>query len=53
MNKKEIAQTFLQSVSSGNVTAAYEKYIHPEFRHHNAYFNGDRDSLLTPFAVVD
>lgn len=46
MNKKEIATSFLQLASSGKVREAYEKYIHPQFRHHNAYFKGDRESLL-------
>ncbi len=25
---------------------AYEKYVHPDFFHHHAYFKGDRESLL-------
>jgi predicted SnoaL-like aldol condensation-catalyzing enzyme len=32
--------------SSGKVREAYNKYVHPHFRHHNAYFKGDRESLL-------
>ncbi|MBI4149592.1 nuclear transport factor 2 family protein [Candidatus Woesearchaeota archaeon] len=46
MNKKDIAASFLRLASSGEVRKAYEKYIHPRFRHHNAYFKGDRESLL-------
>ncbi len=46
MNKKEIAESFLQGVSSGNVRETYEKYIHPDFFHHNVYFKGDRESFL-------
>lgn len=46
MNKKDIATSFLRLASSGKVRKAYEKYIHPQFRHHNAYFRGDRESLL-------
>ncbi|MFH0989387.1 MAG: nuclear transport factor 2 family protein [bacterium] len=46
MNNKERATSFLQLASSGEVRNAYENYIHPEFRHHNAYFKGDRESLL-------
>jgi predicted SnoaL-like aldol condensation-catalyzing enzyme len=46
MNKRDIAISFLRLASSGNVREAYEKYVHPEFRHHNPYFRGDRDSLL-------
>lgn len=45
MNKKEIASSFLVLASSGNVVEAYEKHVHPQFRHHNAYFKGDRESL--------
>ena len=46
MNKKEIAISFLRLASSGQVRKAYKQFIHPEFRHHNAYFKGDRESLL-------
>jgi predicted SnoaL-like aldol condensation-catalyzing enzyme len=45
-NKKDIAVSFLQLASSGKVREAYRKYVHPEFRHHNPYFKGDRASLL-------
>jgi predicted SnoaL-like aldol condensation-catalyzing enzyme len=45
-NKKEIAISFLQLASSGKVREAYDLYVHPEFRHHNPYFKGDRESLL-------
>jgi predicted SnoaL-like aldol condensation-catalyzing enzyme len=43
---KEIATSFLQMVASGQIREAYEKYVSPEFRHHNAYFKGDRQSLM-------
>lgn len=46
MNKKDIATSFLRLASSSKTRKAYEKYIHPQFRHHNAYFKGDRESLL-------
>jgi predicted SnoaL-like aldol condensation-catalyzing enzyme len=46
MNKKDIAIDLLKLASSGKVREAYDKYVHPDFRHHNAYFKGDRDSLL-------
>jgi predicted SnoaL-like aldol condensation-catalyzing enzyme len=46
MKNKESAISFLRLASSGNVREAYETYIHPDFRHHNAYFHGDRASLL-------
>lgn len=43
---KDIATSFLQMVASGQIREAYEKYVSPEFRHHNAYFKGDRESLM-------
>jgi predicted SnoaL-like aldol condensation-catalyzing enzyme len=46
VNKKDIATTFLRLASAGRVREAYEQFVHPQFRHHNAYFNGDRESLL-------
>ena len=46
MTKKEIAESFLKLASSGKVREAYARHVHPEFRHHNAYFKGDRESLL-------
>ena len=56
IGQKEIAVSFLRLASSGKVRQAYEKYIHPDFRHHNPYFKGDRESLLKgmeELAVVD
>jgi predicted SnoaL-like aldol condensation-catalyzing enzyme len=45
VSKKEIATQFLRLVAAGNIREAYAKYIAPDFRHHNAYFKGDRESL--------
>ncbi len=47
MNNKEIAKSFLQMAGTGNVRAAYEKFVAPSFIHHNQYFKGDRQSLLS------
>jgi predicted SnoaL-like aldol condensation-catalyzing enzyme len=44
---KEAAQDFLRLVASGKVREAYDRYIGPEFRHHNAYFKSDAESLRT------
>jgi predicted SnoaL-like aldol condensation-catalyzing enzyme len=44
-SNKEIAVSFLQSVSGGRVREAYAKYAAPEFRHHNAYFEGSAAAL--------
>lgn len=46
MKRKDIAESFLKLASSGKVQEAYDKYVHPDFIHHNAYFKGDRGSLL-------
>jgi predicted SnoaL-like aldol condensation-catalyzing enzyme len=43
---KEKAMSFLDSIVSGNVREAYERYIGPNFRHHNPYFRGDAESLM-------
>ena len=45
-NKKAIAVAFLELASSGKVREAYRRYVHPDFRHHNPYFRGDRESLM-------
>ena len=45
MTKKDIAITFLKMVSAGNIDEAYEKYVHMDFIHHNAYYKGDSESL--------
>lgn len=46
MTRKEIAKEFLYMVSTGGVREAYEKHVHPDFRHHNPWFEGDRASLM-------
>lgn len=46
MAKKDIATTFLELASSGKVREAYEKYVHQDFIHHNAYYKGDCETLL-------
>ncbi|HYK74021.1 MAG TPA: nuclear transport factor 2 family protein [Pseudoneobacillus sp.] len=43
---KDKAVSFLKLVASGEVREAYQKYIGPDFRHHNPYFVGDADSLM-------
>ena len=47
MSQKDIVVSFMKMASSGNVREAYEKFIAPQFYHHNQYFKGDRESLLT------
>ena len=38
---------FLRLAASGNAREAFRKYAGPEFRHHNAYFPSDAESLKT------
>jgi predicted SnoaL-like aldol condensation-catalyzing enzyme len=42
---KEAAIEFMKLVASGKVQEAYERHISQNFRHHNAYFRGDAQSL--------
>ena len=44
---KEAATSFLEMAGSGKVQEAYDRYVGPSFIHHNQYFKGDRQSLLT------
>ena len=46
MSNAEIATSFLQMCASGDVRAAYDRHVSRDFTHHNAWFPGDRESLL-------
>lgn len=46
MTRSDIAIAFLRMCSRGDVREAYDRYVSPEFVHHNAWFPGDRESLL-------
>jgi predicted SnoaL-like aldol condensation-catalyzing enzyme len=46
-NQRKAAESFLKMAGMGNVDDAYQKYVAPSFIHHNQYFKGDRQSLLT------
>lgn len=41
----KIATDFLQLAASGKAREAFDKYVAPGFKHHNAWFAGDGDSL--------
>lgn len=45
MTKKEIATSFLEDVSAGEIQEAFDKYIHPNFKHHLLFFKGDRETF--------
>lgn len=44
---KEIAQNFLTLSAKGQSREAFKLYVGPGFRHHNVYFKGDGDTLMT------
>jgi predicted SnoaL-like aldol condensation-catalyzing enzyme len=46
MTKKEIAEDFLGLASKGKSRQAFELYVNDNFKHHNAYFKGDRQTLM-------
>jgi len=46
VTRKDSAISFLRLAGSGDVGPAFDKYIAPNFIHHNQYFKGDRYSLL-------
>lgn len=43
---KDAAVSFMRLVGSGKVRDAYDRYVGANFRHHNAFFRGDRESLM-------
>ena len=46
MGNAAIATEFLRMCARGDVREAYERFVAPGFVHHNAWFLGDRQSLL-------
>ena len=46
MGNAVIAAEFLQMCARGDVRAAYDLHVSPDFVHHNAWFPADRESLL-------
>lgn len=46
MTRKDIAKDFLNLAAIGASRDAFAKYVAEKFIHHNAFFKGDRESLL-------
>lgn len=42
----ETAVDFLKLAASGRAREAFDRYVAPDFRHHNAWFPGDGPSLM-------
>lgn len=47
MIQKQIAQDFLKLASKGQSRKAFELYVSDNFKHHNAWFKGDGQTLMT------
>jgi len=46
-SNKAAAISFLKLASSGKVKEAYQAYVGSNFRHHNPYFPGNAEALMT------
>jgi len=46
MTKKEIAKNFLKLAAKGHPHESFRLYVGKNFKHHNAYFKGDADTLM-------
>jgi predicted SnoaL-like aldol condensation-catalyzing enzyme len=46
MDRKQMAQTFLQWCATGRVKEAYDAFVATDFKHHNAFYPGDAQSLM-------
>jgi predicted SnoaL-like aldol condensation-catalyzing enzyme len=44
---KDVAVSFLKMASSGDVREAYSKFVGPNFKHHNPFFEGSAEALMT------
>ncbi|MGD6965712.1 nuclear transport factor 2 family protein [Rossellomorea vietnamensis] len=47
VTNKERAVSFLKMIVSNQVTQAFNEHVGASFIHHNPYFKGDADSLMT------
>lgn len=45
--RKDAAVSFLDLAASGRVREAYAKHVSKGFRHHNPFFAGDAEALMT------
>jgi predicted SnoaL-like aldol condensation-catalyzing enzyme len=43
---KEIASDFLNLAAKGESRKAFNLYVHKNFKHHNAYFKGDAETIM-------
>lgn len=45
--KKESAKIFLKLTAAGKSREAFKLYVGKDFKHHNVYFKGDANTLMT------
>ena len=45
-SRRDAAISFMTLVGAGKVREAYDRHVDANFRHHNAFFRGDRESLM-------
>ncbi len=46
-SKTDLAVSFLRLAASGRVREAYANHVAKDFRHHNPFFAGDANALMT------
>jgi predicted SnoaL-like aldol condensation-catalyzing enzyme len=46
ITKKSMAEAFLKLASKGQSREAFQLYAADNFKHHNAFFKGDKNSLM-------
>lgn len=53
MTNKEITIDFIRKCADGYADKAFQLYVGKGFKHHNAYFKGDADSLMNAMLQSD
>jgi predicted SnoaL-like aldol condensation-catalyzing enzyme len=53
MSNKETAKKFLTTCAMQSPKVAFEEYTNANFKHHNQYFAGDKDSLMNAMIEAD
>lgn len=53
MSNKLLALEFLKTCALESPKKAFEKYVGPDFKHHNQFFKGDAESLMNAMIEAD
>lgn len=53
MTNKEIAKDFILKCAGGKANEAFKLYLEQGFKHHNAYFKGDANTLMNAMLESD